>query len=76
MRMQAIRVIKNLARYAVARSNLTNERGASSVEYGIMVMLIAAVIIVAVFFLGSTTSSSFSCTAATVQTKTKIAGCG
>jgi len=76
MGMQAIRVMRDLARYAAVRVNPSSERGASAVEYGIMVMLIAAVIIVAVFFLGSTTSSSFSCTASTIQTKTKIAGCG
>ena len=74
--MQPIRQLREATRFLVARPDLRSERGASAVEYGIMVMLIAAVIVVAVFFLGTTTSSSFSCTAATVQTKTKIAGCG
>jgi len=43
-----------------ARLNLKSERGATAVEYGIMVALIAAVIIAAVVFLGQRTSSTFS----------------
>jgi len=74
--MKTFRHVRDITRYLLARMNVNSERGASSVEYGIMVMLIAAVIIVAVFFLGSTTSTSFSCTAASVQTKAKVAGCG
>ena len=35
------------------------DRGATAVEYGIMVALIAVVIIVAVRFVGSRTSSTF-----------------
>jgi len=36
------------------------ERGATAVEYAVMVALIAAVIVVAVLVLGRTTSSTFS----------------
>ena len=43
-----------------ARLNFKSERGATAVEYGIMVALIAAVIIAAVVFLGQRTSSTFS----------------
>ena len=74
--MTAIRALRHVTGSLVARLDPSSDRGASAVEYGIMVMLIAAVIIVAVFFLGSTTSSSFSCAAGTVQTQMKIAGCG
>ena len=39
------------------------EEGATAVEYGLMVALIAVVIIVAVVALGNQTSSTFQCTA-------------
>ncbi len=52
-----------------ARLNLKSERGATAVEYGIMVALIAAVIILAVIFLGQKTSSTFSCTASVISAK-------
>ena len=52
-----------------ARLNLKSERGATAVEYGIMVALIAAVIIAAVVFLGQRTSSTFSCTASVISSK-------
>jgi pilus assembly protein Flp/PilA len=74
--MTPFTIVRNAARWAAARLDVRTDRGASAVEYGLMVFLIAAVIIVAVVMLGSQTSTSFSCTAATVQTKTKIAGCG
>jgi pilus assembly protein Flp/PilA len=49
--------------WVTARLNIKSERGATAVEYGVMVALIAAVIIAAVVFLGNQTSSTFSCTA-------------
>ena len=55
--------------WLTARMNLKNERGATAVEYGIMVALIAAVIILAVIFLGQKTSSTFSCTAEVISAK-------
>ena len=51
-----------------ARLDLDSEAGASAVEYGLMIFLIAATIIVAVVFLGHTTSNSFSCSAHVIQT--------
>lgn len=64
--------ILNMARltgaWVSARLNLKSERGATAVEYGIMVALIAAVIIIAVIFLGRQTSRTFSCTANSIQT--------
>ena len=59
--------------WLTARMNLKSERGATAVEYGIMVALIAAVIIVAVVFLGRETSETFSCTASSIAGRT--AGC-
>lgn len=49
-------------RWVAARINVTSERGASAVEYGILAMLIATVIIVAVVVLGENTSANFDCT--------------
>lgn len=43
------------------------EKGATAVEYGIMVALIAVVIIVAVTLLGSTLTELFNSTACSVQ---------
>jgi pilus assembly protein Flp/PilA len=61
---------KTLSAWLVARLGITNERGATAVEYGIMVALIAAVIIIAVLFLGRQTSKTFSCTADSVLNTT------
>lgn len=74
--MHAITVFRDLARFAAARVNLKSERGATAVEYGLMVMLIAATVLLAVVFLGQRTSSTFSCTASAVSTKSSVAGCG
>ena len=52
--------------WLAARANVKSERGATAVEYGVMVALIAAVIITAVIFLGNRTSSTFSCTASNI----------
>ena len=54
-----------IARWRLS-SRLRLERGASAVEYGIMIVLIAAVVIVAVSVLGDRTSSSFDCTHRTI----------
>ncbi|MGZ4144760.1 MAG: Flp family type IVb pilin [Actinomycetota bacterium] len=50
------------------RLGIKNERGATAVEYAVMVALIAAVIILAVVFLGRTASSTFSQTGQCVST--------
>jgi pilus assembly protein Flp/PilA len=59
--------VRILADWVVARVGIKSERGATAVEYGIMVALIAAVIIIAVLFLGRQTSRTFSCTAGSIQ---------
>jgi pilus assembly protein Flp/PilA len=64
-----------VAAWFVARLGIKNERGATAVEYAVMVALIAAVIILAVVFLGRTASSSFSGTANCVSTSATAAGC-
>lgn len=55
--MEEIRVFASPAR--------RNEEGASAVEYGLLVALIAAVVVVAVFALGSLVKNTFenTCTA-------------
>jgi pilus assembly protein Flp/PilA len=55
--------------WLATRLNVKSERGATAVEYGVMVALIAAVIIAAVVFLGQKTSSTFSCTASAISSK-------
>jgi pilus assembly protein Flp/PilA len=67
--MELVRMVRTAAQFVVARINLKSERGATAVEYGLMVALIAAVIILAVVFLGNKTSSTFSCTAQTIADK-------
>ena len=52
-----------------SRLNVKSERGATAVEYGLMVALIAAVIIAAVVFLGQETRDTFDCTATSVQAR-------
>ena len=46
--------------WLVARANIRSERGATAVEYAIMVALIAAVIVIAVILLGRASSSTYS----------------
>ena len=47
-----------------------DEKGASAVEYGLLIALIAAVIVVAVIFLGTTVSDVFNDTAECVEGQT------
>ena len=69
--MRILNHIRHAAIWATARARITSERGATAVEYGIMVMLIAAVIIVSVVFLGNETSGTFSCTADSLDTQSE-----
>lgn len=55
--------------WLVARLNIKSERGATAVEYGLMVALIAAVIILAVAFLGNKTKDTFQCTGEAVESR-------
>ena len=66
---------QSAASWLAARLGIKNERGATAVEYAVMVALIAAVIILAVVFLGRTASSTFSKTGACVSTSGAATGC-
>jgi pilus assembly protein Flp/PilA len=62
--------LRNLGAWGSARLRLKSDRGASAVEYGIMIAMIAAVVLVAVLFLGQETSRTFSCSADSLSTST------
>lgn len=55
-----------IAKFQTRVATRGNDRGATAVEYGLMVALIAIVIIVAVTFLGTQVSSLFRRTATSV----------
>ena len=67
--MRIFQIARVASAWLVARANVKSERGATAVEYGIMVALIAAVIIAAVVFLGNETSETFSCVGGAVADK-------
>jgi pilus assembly protein Flp/PilA len=73
--MRAFQMVRMIASWGAARLDVRSDRGATAVEYGIMVALIAAVIIVAVVFLGKKTSSTFSCTASNIDAGSAGTGC-
>jgi len=70
-----ISVSRLFGSWLTARLQIRSERGATAVEYGIMVALIAAVIILAVVFLGQRTSETFSCSAQAISSKNSVASC-
>ena len=55
-----------LSRLIKLQAKIRNDRGATAVEYGLMVALIAIVIIVAVAFLGTNLSTLFNTVANSV----------
>jgi len=59
-------MLSYLVKLQVKAAALRDERGATAVEYGLMVALIAIVIIVAVSLLGSNLSSLFNKVAGSV----------
>lgn len=67
--MSLVTMLRQGVAWGVARMDIRSERGASAVEYGLMIALIAAVIILAVYFLGKQTSTAFSCTTEGIATK-------
>ncbi len=67
--MSFIEPIRIFAAALTTRLRIGSERGATAVEYAVMVALIAAVIILAVVFLGRTASSTFSQTGNCVSTQ-------
>jgi pilus assembly protein Flp/PilA len=72
-RMSMVGTLRLTAAWLISRLNIKSERGATAVEYGVMVALIAAVIIIAVVFLGQKTSSTFNCTGSAIESK--VGGC-
>lgn len=52
-------MLSHLVKLQVKAAALRNDRGATAVEYGLMVALIAVVVIVAVTVLGTNLSSMF-----------------
>ena len=68
--MGTFRIARLAVSWITARMNIRSERGATAVEYGLMLALIAAVIIAAVVLLGQKTSSTFNCTATSITSKT------
>jgi len=59
-------MLSRLVKLHVKVAALRNDRGATAVEYGLMVALIAVVIILAVTFLGTQVSGLFQDTATKV----------
>jgi len=59
-------MLSRLVKLQLKAAALRNDRGATAVEYGLMVALIAIVIIVAVTLLGTNLSSLFNRTATAV----------
>lgn len=62
-------LVEFTGQWVASRLAIKSERGATAVEYGVMVALIAAVIIVAVAALGTQASSTFDCTATSIETR-------
>ena len=59
-------MLKHLVKFQVRAAQLRDERGATAVEYGLMVALIAIIIIAAVSALGDNLSTLFDETATAV----------
>jgi pilus assembly protein Flp/PilA len=59
-------MLKTIAKFQTRLTEARDERGATAVEYGLMVALIAIVIIVAVTALGDNLSSLFDATSTAV----------
>lgn len=66
--MNLIQIARYASTWLEVRLGIKTERGATAVEYAVMVALIAAVIILAVIFLGRTASKTFSKTGECVST--------
>lgn len=65
-----IATARTLAAWVAARAGMRGERGATAVEYGIIVSLIAAAVVTTVFLLGQASGGQFDCTAESWNTKT------
>lgn len=72
--MRLFNMVRFTGSWLATRLNVRSERGATAVEYGVMVALIAAVIIVAVVTLGQNASSTFDCTATSISSRADACG--
>jgi pilus assembly protein Flp/PilA len=67
-----------LERFIIGRRAARDEAGASAVEYGLLVALIAAIVVLAVFAVGSLVRNVFSDTCTAIETNgnsSSDAGC-
>jgi pilus assembly protein Flp/PilA len=64
--MKGTEMLSRLVKFQVKVAALRSDRGATAVEYGLMVALIAVVIIVAVTLLGTNLNSLFNTVAVKV----------
>lgn len=62
-------MLSRLRTVLAARTRTAADRGASAVEYGLMVAAIAAVIVAVVFGLGAIVNDTFSSTASVISNK-------
>lgn len=67
--MAIVGITGQISRWLVARLDVRGERGATAVEYGVILVLIAAAIVVAASFLGRETDASFRCVTAPYPTR-------
>ena len=71
--MEIWRLLRHTARILGGR--VRSERGATAVEYGLMITFVAALIITAVVFLGSTAQHTFDCAGRALPRGAQPAGC-
>ena len=57
-----------MSRLLATLKSFASDRGASAVEYGLLVAAIAAVIVVAVFALGTSVNNKITCTSNSIAT--------
>lgn len=66
--MGIFQALQHLTSLTLTR-RLRSERGATAVEYGLMIVLIAATVLTAVVFFGQETSGALQCAGDSVQTR-------
>ena len=70
-----IQQVRFMGQWLVARANIKSDKGATAVEYGLMVALIAAVIVTIVALLGSEIKDAFQDTCTEVGKRAGGLGC-
>jgi len=64
--MEIFLASKLAATWLRSRLTLAGERGATAVEYGVVVCFICAVLVIAVYFLGQSTNHNLGCSGQTI----------